>query len=228
MVVVMIIGLLVSIIAPATARAVKMGYLSRTRAQVQNQERGREAFAYDNNTRYPGQTTSTGSSHIASSGSLKNNGSEFLARALWTDADITTPAFATAAFNPKTTKYSAYDSNMLITGTGITQYDGKAISDGFNKPMPILYFVANLTVKENNTTPSNWANGAQFDHTHNSSNYITSGANANMTGTNTLGTLFTNADLKARYGLWDRVKSRYVLIAPGLERKYFDDDDVTN
>jgi len=233
LVVIVIIALLVAILAPSVTQAIKQSYLAKTRSQIQNIERGLEAFKLENRF-YPGQTAATGKGHIVGGGNtFGTKGSEFLARALWM-ADKTTPTFPGTpeildsgnagyvtefkkAWTPKTTAYAAYDSTTLI--------GGNTVSDGFKdgQQKPILYFVADLEEEDEAQFTGRFGMNSEY---------------ATMPGA-TDGAKKTNFSkyIEDR-NLWPKVKDRYILVAPGLNREYFgklngstfdvDRDDITN
>jgi len=214
MVVIVIIIILVSILAPSVSKAIQMSYLAKTRSQIQNLERGIEAFRYVNN-HYPGQTDRTGKARITST-PLDTRGSEFLTRILWTTLDPETTAFSTTALTsanaPKTTDYSAFDNSMWFGTSHKTDKYNNAVSDGFSKePMPILYFAADLT--KNDDQQYRNASTAAMNNAYTSGNI----------GKGTFADLFTRPGIKEN--LWPRLKDRYLLIAPGLDRKYFQTTD---
>jgi len=228
LVVIVIISLLVAILAPSVSRAIQMSYLARTRSQIQNLERGLESFKYENKF-YPGQTAKTNSDmNVIGSGGLGDydkKGSHFLARMLWTTDPFATTWVTTGATPngyPKTTDYSAYDSTMLIANHATSAYND-AISDGFSKPMPILYFAANL----------NYDDDQQFRKTPaldmNNGYLTTSGNDKNANGS--LIHMLDYPKIKDKFDLWPRLKDRYILLAPGLNRQYFsvpDPSDASN
>jgi len=225
MVVIVIIGLLVSILAPSISRAIQSSYATRTRSTIQNLERGLEAFKSDNRF-YPGQTDKTGKKHVHYStqggySTMHLKGSEFLLRSLWTEADpeLTTFNANWATTVLKTTKYATYDAAIRITDHKTTAYNN-TISDGFGKQkeMPILYFVANPSYDNKDQFKN--SNGA-VPPTAAGSHWYVADMNNNYTGNVRL----PNGVIDK---LWSRVKDRYILIAPGLDRKYFTDDDITN
>jgi len=234
MVVIVIIALLVSILAPAVNKAIRSSYLAKTRTRIQNLEQALETFKIDNRF-YPGQTDRLGKKHITGAGGLTIDGSGFLTRMLWTnwEADIDTTGFASTHFTnypPKTTKYAVYDSTMVMNHKSIASPQlNSAISDDFSKPMPILYFVADLNVT------TGLENGMQFLTGMNNRCLRENGVGPNVyaakntdNSERTVRSMFTVTELKDKFNFYSRVNDRYILIAPGLDRKYFSKDDITN
>ena len=257
MMAIVIISFLVAILAPSVNRSIQLSQIVKTQTQIQNLERGLEAFKMENRF-YPGQTEKTGRFHTTAGGpsntkNFEERGSEFLVRALWMSAGTTpsTPGtpdvletwgtysapiitafnefkpFETNTAKPsaKTSDYSAFEKSMLITtDNNVDPKHVNAISDGFGKPMPILYFVADLS-KDDLT---------QYDCADMNMAYpgakvpVLSGADTPANRN----TAFKN--YMTAKGLWPKAKDRYVLIAPGMDRKYFQtssttkSDDVTN
>ena len=202
MVVIVIIALLVAILAPSINKAIVMSGVAKTKARIQDLDRALDTFKLDNQF-YPGQTGKTSTVGGVDRTPLLSagKGSEFLARMIWTtDA----PDF------PKTTKYSGFDPGMLVT-TNDKPKDTKylnTVNDGFG--MPILYFVANMEKTDE----------SQFNSHAAMNNYYPGAGNLPEV---------KNSTFAKKHSLWDRLKDRYILIAPGPNKKYFDgEDDITN
>ena len=202
-VVLLIIGLLMALLIPAVTYCVKLGLAAGERTRVE--KLANAATGYKNEKGYyPGQNTT---------GDLGTyTGSQILAACVFDYLYdyIETKAFTTNEGDddyprcyPKS-RYCGYEEDESLATVG---GETNTLSDGWwGSPMGICYYVSR---------PGQTGVG-QFVETDNDE--YTSG--------NTGGT-FTAFITNPSYGLPYNDKT-FILISPGLDRKYFTDDDATN
>jgi len=222
--VIVIISLLVSILAPSVSKAIQMGRLTATKTRIRVLSDACEVFKIDNKY-YPGQTEKTGSKIIAAGGTYGQSASLFLQYALYQDVnwkDISwmganrDKMLPTAGTFPATTSYASYSNDSLIPHPNQSKAspapDPIGISDSFGTPLPILYFVSTPGVD----------GPAQYDYAQNKAYPDFYNAIPGVQSTITFSQARFEEFLNAKP--WPAVKDKFLLIAPGADRKFFSPD----
>jgi general secretion pathway protein G len=207
MVVIFIIGLLVSILLPSLAAAMRSGNSAKTQAIVNMLSSGCNQYKNDHRV-FPGQgpyaARLTGSSPAG-----PYTGSQYLAIAMFSDP-----------YNPTTTNltlstYGQYNANLLFTDGALAN----TISDGFSDRMPVLYYPSRGESRTTNATTGAFRYADNSAHT----------TSARVTGTAVTG--FQSAITDSKFGASGSNNIAYhydsfVLIGAGPDRLYFTSDDI--
>lgn len=216
--VIAIIALLVTILMPSLTRASQLARAARCRVTIGALTNGIYAYYEDTGRRYfPGQQCLD---------QLKGDGgpwtgSQWLSRSLFTTKTGTFPGdFPYEA-------YATYSSKMFLAddrpnyANPAANTSNMAPSDGFSDPKAICYYVSRpRTAISSGADPA--ASLAQFKEADNDP--YTNPQNAGVFN----GFITNPSQSTATGGNFPFHDREFLLIAPGIDRKYFTDDDCTN
>lgn len=208
LVVISIIMLLVAISLPGISAVMRQAQGTRTIGRINELKNGIDLYHKEIGA-YPGQQYKRRSWHEMPRGENGQwlTGSQWLARAMYTpltapDAeDDPLEAFPTSAF-------CEYKEEHLFADDG-REY---TLSDRFDKPMAICYY---FSLRTERTTLDQYQGGINAPHT--------SGARGGKFEDFIADPTSPDPDHPRPYN-----NNGYLLIAPGPDRKYFTDDDITN
>ena len=232
LVVVSIITVLVGIVVPAAITALKLAYVMRGQARVTELSQAIDMFRQDKNY-YPGQRE-TDKLQITAGDATKYTGGQILAAKLFeytiTDADITgKPVLSHKYMRPLRT----LDKNGNVVHSESGLFDPKVISPNYcemprpnslsdcygGKPMAIMYFPAR---------PEK-TGLAQYVETDNR-DYLVNNEKSDAAFKGWTGGTFAEfvRDKRSTSTAVPYNPGKYLLIAPGWDRKYGTNDDIMN
>lgn len=216
--VIVIISLLLTILVPTIAGIMKSGYAAKTKSRINTLETGAMAYYESTNRMFlPGQqslndlSTWTGSQLLAKSLFMKKDG-------VWPTDYKADGSFIAFTRDMVINDSSTYDPSF----NPATDPNNMALSDAFPDPMAICYYVsrprstglAQYVEGDNTAYTGTFQKGPQ--QSTDSVSFKTFITNPNFTNPNVPG---------SEIPFKDRL---FILIAPGMDRKYFTQDDVTN
>jgi type II secretory pathway pseudopilin PulG len=201
LVVIAIIGMLIGILVPSIASALSSGYGTRTLTHMRVLEGGIDAYHLDHRI-YPGQDSVRWGKQYRQINGL--SATEHLVRCLFSDRSK--DAFRDG-WEP-VNGYANVDEDLLDNEDGTRSRTGKPYVplDGFPKPLTITYWPS-ITYRDQTS---------RFDDNCNSGDLIKP-----KEGSFNDFIEDPQSDRPFGYG-------RYLLIAPGPDRRYFTTDDITN
>lgn len=224
--VIVIISLLLTIIVPTISAIARGAYARKTAARIATLETGISAFYEDAGRRfYPGQQDLKklvgGDETGATQGPDIWTGSQWLARSLFTKKTGVFPADFGAKSDPS---YATFATDMLVKDDPANYSDpaadtaNMAISDHFPDALAICYYVSRPRRQGLNQYMTGADNIAYTDAAPNPANNTTTNFEGFITNPN-----FSTAGNPIPFH-----DGEYLLIAPGIDRKYFTTDDITN
>ncbi len=223
LVVIAIISLLVGILVPVVSMAVRRGEDARCRARVAELADGCMAYFHETGY-YPGQQYPDRLATTNPPGPPQYTGSQWLSRTLFMDLSLaaTNPDQvypqdkyapvrpADDLIDPKHTEGFTFGSTQVTFAFG-------TLSDRMSRPMPILYYPARAGV----SSGPNPTNQQQYKYFDNRLYMVTTPAPPTPDG-----------EAQFRQFIWDfhsgqvRNPGAFLIIAAGLDRDYFTNDDV--
>jgi prepilin-type N-terminal cleavage/methylation domain-containing protein len=202
--VILIMALLAGIITPAVTRAILYVYVARGIAQVSNLGNGADLYKQDHEGQYPGQDRAGWRGRYT--------GSQVAAACLfaYVDANHADPLHRISEPDPAPeSKYAAYQPDFLAS------LDGRpnVLSDQFprGRNLAVAYYPSVRAV------PS-----AGIDRKYSFAD------NEPHTGGGAAAFYSVITDDRMGDGKTPHQAGRFLLIAPGIDREYFTDDDITN
>jgi len=204
LVVMLILSLLLGILMPIIGVVRLRMQVAKSRVRVETLDHGVRSFALEHNGRFPGQSDTEVWDTLYT-------GSQVLAAHMFgyhdpDDADDTYDDVKLDNPQPGSVGYVPYDDHMLFhRGSG--DYDKNFLSDHFNAPKPIAYYPAGGGVGT-----------AQFRFALNS---IFTGSTESAFGFHIEDTSYGASGMPYN-------NNEFLLIGPGADRAYFNEDDVHN
>ena len=234
LIVIVIIGLLTTILLPTVGAILRQTYAAKSASRIQSLDDGAMAYSQEHQGNYPGQMDYDAFSTPGVFTSYDLTGSQILAACLFGLRDDTTsgnPYHALTDNNPvdgdgnpvvPRSNYAAYDGDMLRTVTDVDGTERRyTVVDAFPKYKPLLYYMAadGIGIK-------------QFHYTQ----------NEHYTGLNASDPKLAKAfeEMLERGGIVEQAATgdkdmtippratMFILIGPGIDRDYFNEDDLTN
>jgi len=201
LVVMLILSLLMGILMPIIGVVRLRLQVARSRVRVETLDHGVRSFALEHNGRFPGQADTELWDTVYT-------GSQVLAAHMfgyYDSANVAAPYHNVELDNPQpgTTAYMTYDDSMLLHHDS----DNNFLSDHFNAPKPVAYYPAGGGV---GTGQFRFALNSIFTGSTESA----FGVYIKDTSYGVSGTPYNN--------------NEFLLIGPGADRAYFNEDDAHN
>jgi len=204
MTVIVIIGLLISILVPSIRTVLGTAEGAKSLGRIQDLDSGCRQFRL-NNGFWPGQNRLTANL-------MPLPGSQYLAVCLFTFTGDPNTFTSTTGFTNPGSGMVNYSTDMLADPnlTGGIQIPKGTILDAFNKPLPVLYYVS---------IPGTTGT-AQYKIAQNE---VYTGNNKSQPD---LETFILDARIPGAAKPFN--DQEFILIAPGPDRQYLTEDDLTN